>query len=398
MDWLILLLLIPAIIVPIVLLCGFAGCTPFAEDTSKPAAPAAPAAPANLAAMAVPGTTDSIKLTWDDTSGGTAKFDVERTALKAKDTLTDKKSPFVDGGLADSTDFFYKVKAIVAGVESMPSNEAKATTHPKAPTDLVATPEEVNKIVLKWNHVTNLNKTIKFKIKHTLKTPPGGTEELTISPTKSTTYTYPHPVAEGSEHEYQVAAVVDGFDNSPVESDLSGPAPVSAKPLAFKAVLTTDQPPNGPNLEGYCLIQKISGALLKNTGTKVKITVRGSNVGSLTIDKIFISRVLAGGKLYDPAADLVQVASAVSLLANTEQTFGPISYNIPVSPQDLLIAFDISPMPGQGNVRFASPVPGALLYYKANTKEAATTPTRSPGYVNNPALQVVYLVEKIEVL
>jgi hypothetical protein len=393
MDWLILLLLIPAIIVPIVLLCGFAGCTPFTEDTTKPAAPA------NLAAMAVPGTTDSIKLTWDDTSGGTAKFDVERTAPKAKDTLKDKLSGFVDGGLDDGTDFSYDVKAIVAGVESLPSNEAKATTHPKAPTNLVATPEEVNQIVLKWNHVTNSNKTIKFKIKHTLKTPPGGTEELTISPTKSTTYTHPHTVAEGSGHEYQVAAVVDGFDNSvskSVESDLSGP--VSAKPLAFKAVLTTDQPPNGPNLEGYCLIQKIPSALLKNTGTKVKITVRGSNVGDLTIDKIFISRVRVAppGDPYDSRDDLVQVASAVSLLANTEKTLG-INYEIPDPPQDLLIAFDISPMPGQGNVRFASPVPGALLYYKANTKEAAT-PIRSLGYVNNPALQVVYLVEKIEVL
>ena len=70
-DWLILVLVTPLIIVAVVLLYGFLGCEPF-----EAAAPAKPDAPTNLLAKAAG--PNLIKLTWDDKSGGAAKFKVIR--------------------------------------------------------------------------------------------------------------------------------------------------------------------------------------------------------------------------------------------------------------------------------------------------------------------------------
>ena len=64
--------------------------------------------------------------------------------------------------------------------------------------------------------------------------------------------------------------------------------------LAFTAAftappgtLTTDEPSN----EGICLVQRLSQALLTAGGTQVRIHLRGSTTGSLTLDKIAISQV-----------------------------------------------------------------------------------------------------------
>jgi hypothetical protein len=89
-------------------------------------------------------------------------------------------------------------------------------------------------------------------------------------------------------------------------------------------------------------------------------------------------------------------------------TLGPIDYSLDMT-QDLLVAFDISITPGQGNVRYGLlPGTGTESYLKAPpapgvATEQAKKPNRSPapglplpGYTTGP--DQFYLVEKIEVL
>jgi hypothetical protein len=174
-------------------------------------------------------------------------------------------------------------------------------------------------------------------------------------------------------------------------------------------VLTTDQ----PGLEGFCLIQRISIAqlgifptLLNNIGTTVKLTVRGSTAGNLTINRIYISQVAASGDPWDSAADITTVVDidqgdpAVVLPANTPRVLGPINYALDRT-QDLLIAFDISAT--AGNVRSVLlPGTGTEHYFRAATEQASAQ-NRFPDPAN-PLLTYGtgpdrhYLVEKIEVL
>jgi len=70
--------------------------------------------------------------------------------------------------------------------------------------------------------------------------------------------------------------------------------------------------------------------------------------------------------------------------------------------QPLLIAFDVSPIAGQGNVRLAANVPSeeATVFLKAGQADAAV-PDRVPTAANpteqyNP-VDRIYIIEKIEV-
>jgi len=225
---------------------------------------------------------------------------------------------------------------------------------------------------------------------------------------------YQITVNEGSDHKYRVFAFVPGFQDSAVEPkvrSLEQPQ-VPAKPLAFKTALTLDQPdqPGGPDFHGFCMVQRIASARLKNTGTQVKVTVRGSTKGSLTIDRMYISQPqpLNGNvNPWDSAADLTKLIdidkgnAPLVLPANSPpKTVGPVNYNLDKT-KDLLIAFDINTALDQGNVRLAL-LPDGEFYYRAATQQAAVR-DRYPDPAN-PTLKFVtvdgshYLIEKIEVL
>src|SRR5437773_891968 len=84
MDWLILILGVPAILIPLVLLFGFAGCTAQApvlgEQVSDPSneslATVFPAAPVNL--VATPVSVNQIDLSWTNASATATEFSLER--------------------------------------------------------------------------------------------------------------------------------------------------------------------------------------------------------------------------------------------------------------------------------------------------------------------------------
>ena len=93
-------------------------------------------------------------------------------------------------------------------------------------------------------------------------------------------------------------------------------------------------------------------------------------------------------------SEVTEVASAVPIPPNTAVTVGPVNYTLDPA-KDLLVAFDISNTPGEGNVRFGA-LTGADSFIQSATAEAGVQ-DRTTGY---PGIDPnnLFLVEIIEVL
>jgi hypothetical protein len=106
MEWLVLVVLVPAILVPVVLLWGFAGCTftvPISSDTQRPT---------NLRAKGI--SVSAIALTWDNPNTDPVTFQVERTKQgeSIPQILASTSTTLDDTGLEEATSYFYQVRAI----------------------------------------------------------------------------------------------------------------------------------------------------------------------------------------------------------------------------------------------------------------------------------------------
>ena len=138
----------------------------------------------------------------------------------------------------------------------------------------------------------------------------------------------------------------------------------------------------------------MSQTLLAAGGTQVRIVLRGSTTGSLTLDRVAISQPAATGDPYDAAPDLTDVASGVTIPPNTVVTVGPVNYALDPT-RDLLVAFDISNTPNEGNRIFGT-LPGANSFARSATAEAGVQ-DRTTGYPGFAA-DTLHFVERIEVL
>ena len=121
-EWLILLLLVPAIVVPVVMLVGFAGCQWFFgeddyRDSGEDVATTGPPEFGDPIIDSAFGKSVSIiTLKWKDDDPAAAKFEFERTKLPDKATATifaTVPSPFEfdDTGLETETIYQYRVRA-----------------------------------------------------------------------------------------------------------------------------------------------------------------------------------------------------------------------------------------------------------------------------------------------
>ncbi len=114
-EWLTLLLLVPAVVVPVVLLVGFAGCDRVFGLEHIDTPPPVPVVPVIVSADGESGTV--ITLTWMY-SGSAADFEFERMKLpeRTRGTFTAATSPHHDDnngqGLEPGTDYLYRVRAI----------------------------------------------------------------------------------------------------------------------------------------------------------------------------------------------------------------------------------------------------------------------------------------------
>jgi hypothetical protein len=295
-EWILLFMLAPLLLVPVVVLWGYAGCS-FEPGRFVPIIPV------NLTVTNV--SSSSVSLSWvhDDASEGVT-FEVER--LKDGDmipvVLPTAETSITDAGLSPQTLYRYRVRAVYGMVTSEFTGQVEATT-------LALVPQ-----------------------------------------------------------------------------------------ACFSSTLMTDQ----PGLEGFCLVQRIEPARLAAGGTQVFITIRGSTAGNLVLDRVFISQPAAAGNPYDSFTDLTQVATAVTVPANTPVALPVVAYTLDRT-RPLLVSFDISATAGQGNVRFQSPVPTteATMFFRPATAEASVADrlpsAANPGATPYNTSNSIYLIERIEV-
>jgi hypothetical protein len=129
-EWLLLLLLVPAIVVPVVLLVGFAGCT-FDPDTTR-----------IIIDSATPNGVCGITLKWQLVPDPNRdyhpplKFLVQRTTDSSTTTLEAdaRSSSFPDKGLLAATTYSYTVSAVFTFRSDVSSSPVSATTLPFQPT------------------------------------------------------------------------------------------------------------------------------------------------------------------------------------------------------------------------------------------------------------------------
>jgi hypothetical protein len=177
-----------------------------------------------------------------------------------------------------------------------------------------------------------------------------------------------------------------------------------------------------PTVAGGCLVTRIPAFLTPppKKWTKVRITVRGSTIGGLIIDKFTISQPAdvdpslqpTAREAWDSHSDLKVVATNVILPAGQNKTFPEppntaLDYAVDAS-KDLLVAFDINPSVGQANVRFgpALPAPPRTHFKRPNPPPGGPLPPGPPivqaGNQNRDSdfqpSPSHYLVEKIEVV
>jgi hypothetical protein len=337
----------------------------------------------------------SVSLTWINTDPAATDFRIERApedgefaAIPAPADLSPAGATDASG-LQEGVTHIYRVRARLEGEVSEPSETSSVTVFPAAPVNLVATAASIDQIDLSWNN-TSATAT-EFGLEH--RVPGGAFAEIF----RGTGTTFSHSgLGEGTRHEYRVfAIVVDGFQNDVPQEVKSAPsATVSATTFtpAFTAppgTLTTDQ----AGLEGLCVVQRLSRTLLAAGGTQVRMLLRGSTTGSLTLDRLTISQPAATGDPYDAAPDLTDLASGLTIPPNTAVTVGPVNYTLDPT-QDLLIAFDISNTPGEGNPRFG-PLTGSDIFARPATAEAGVQ-DRTTSYAVTP--NNIYLIETIEIL
>jgi hypothetical protein len=169
MDWLILILGVPAILIPLVLLFGFAGChsdTTCTDDRDCPSGthcfegscvaddpPFALSAPQNLAAIALDD--QSVSLTWTTADPATTDFGIERAeeAGEFEEILPENLSNLSPTGATDSfrlqpaVTYTYRFRAD-------PLDTSQATVFPAVPANLLATPAKIDQIKVSWDNAS----------------------------------------------------------------------------------------------------------------------------------------------------------------------------------------------------------------------------------------------------
>lgn len=433
-DWLILFIAVPATLVPLVLLFGFAGCAGLAsrcaddrdcpqgticdadgrcvsegepfepDDPDEPPPPPPVAAPENLSATAIDD--HSVLLTWSSNEAG-ATFKIERARDDDLNFQEIVPSPVSPGGTTDNTlgllegvTFLYQVSAVVDGQTSLASDSSSATVLPATPTGLTATATGNNQIIVTWTNASAV--ATEFRLQERIA---GTFTDIPLPVPTSNSFQH-NNLGAGTTHEYRVfATVVEGFEDSNQQrvDSLPSASQSATTSAVFTAAfapppttLTTDE----TRLEGFCVVQRLRASLLTANliGTQVQITLRGSTTADLILDNVAISQVGTTGDPYDAAPDLKPVATAVTIPANTSVTLPPVNYTFDPT-QDLLIAFDINSTSG-GNPRFGA-LTGADSFGNGPpggpvTAEALVQ-NRTTGYSDVRANNL-YLIEKIEVL
>lgn len=176
-----------------------------------PPTPTVPTAPGNLTASAI--SAAQINLAWTDASSNETSFVVERSTTSGSNfssiaTLGANVTSYSDVGLANTTKYFYRVKAVNAVGSSAYTSEANATTSANAadPTALNASVLSTTAIVLNWTD--NSSNETGFQIERSLSATTGFALAGTVA-ANTTSYTSTG-LAAGTQYYYRVRATNSG--------------------------------------------------------------------------------------------------------------------------------------------------------------------------------------------
>ncbi len=400
MEWFILLVLVPAILVPVVLLYGFAGCGTqlvVDEDTSTAIVPT------GLHAT-VSDLLRGIVLVWTNKEPDPARFEVRRTEQRAPlqppatpellpDVIT--ATVFVDKIAAPGLTFKYEVRVFNStGGASDFSDASNATMFP-APPVLTAVVKDIDQIDLSWTPPTLA------RVEH--RSPPSVGAFVKIHEGATP---FPHKsLTPNSQHEYQAIAFVDGVsDSNPHRVSSLPSAPAQATTRSWEPYLSTSanalNPTGGVNAAGSCIVQRITGVLLTQPKQSIRISLRGVAGQSTKLTNVCISNaVLAGAVQPWDATDApvdVTFAGMKGVILLNDQIVASDKIRFAVAPgKDLLIAFDVvAPVPNAPQLVQRRTLTGMTAYVKGSAAEASSQ-DRSQGY--NDIDDSVYCIETIEV-
>lgn len=392
MEWIVLAILAPLIVVPVVLLFGYAGCgTPL--DTSITSG-----GPTLSLSFKVDGTT--VTLTWSAGPPGTTRYKLLRglegesleEVLPGPGALTQ----YADTGRPELARYFYYVYALDgAGVGFASSREVVVDIPPLPPTNVAAVATGPNTVHLTWtnNPDTRMDRVVIRRIH----VDTSGREETDIPRTQAHDDTAPSAVTNFA---YQIASRYSANDGTGVLlTSIFAPEPplrVDGIPpeeftLSFP---TTPNTPNriSPGLGRDCIIQRISRDELTAGGSKVRITFRATNGLGFTL--VTISQPALSGNAWDSHTDLAVVATNLDL-SGAQPTVRTLDYTLD-EDKDILIAFDMRPEDDLANAPITDNVPGCILYYLADTPSAAIIGARDPNFLT--FVNTLAIVEKIEVV
>ena len=257
------------------------GDSPYSNEANATTFDTIPAAPSALAATAI--STTQVNLSWADNASNETGFKIERKTGSGGSygeiaTVGANVSTYSDTGLAEGTNYFYRVRATNAVGDSAYSNEANATTFtnpPDAPTGLTATTTSSTQIDLSWTDVANETG---FKIER--KTGVGGSYSQ-IATVGAGVVAYSNTgLAPNTTYYYRIRATNAGGD-SPYSNEANATtldsAPAAPSGLSATAVSTTQinlsWTDNAPNETSFKIERKTGSG-----GTYSEIATVGANV------------------------------------------------------------------------------------------------------------------------
>jgi len=214
-----------------------------ASATTQAASASVPAAPSGLSAS--PASASAINLQWQASSTSGVTYNVyEGTVSGVSSTLVASNlsgTTYAASGLADSTTYYFTVKAANSAGTSAASNQASATTQtasPATPTSLTATAASSTQINLAWAAVPNTGAT--YSVYYG--TQSGAENTLVASGINGTSYTVPNLTASTTYY-FVVRSVSAGGTSSPSTqagaTTLSVAVPLAPAGLTATATSTT---------------------------------------------------------------------------------------------------------------------------------------------------------------
>jgi hypothetical protein len=387
MEWLVLCLFVPLIVVPVVLMVGYAGCTPFGV------APDVIGELQNLKGDADDG---EVTLTWDEFTNA-LQYRILRTAAGITPVETLIRDPlYLDANPPNLKMTTYKVDALGTGRTLLATATITLQSPPHAP-DNIRVSASGGQAVLTWDNIAPSEARTVGVQRHD-RTSGAASGDLLIAPRGSGargTFTDPDS-ASASKYSYRIAARVPRIIGIALDSRLEPFTPLAATGQTFRVAFQS--PPGAaqlqPDWESDCFIQRIPKEFLQAEGTEVRITLRLAIPGEpLTLDAVFISQQAPQGDPFDSHTDI----KACERLPLTVASAGPpttitAAYNLK-RDRDLLVTFGISSDAGAGNVPFIEAA-GFTTFYKTASADEAPLQDRTDFATIGAFL---YLIEKIEV-